>query len=150
MSVTHYVPDRSRRGRYQQALSLTAPAVPGEQRRTGTPNIPEAAIQKSILAYLDVHPRVAIAYRSNTGAGQFTRKDGSLGRFVKFGFKGLPDITGMLNDGRALYIEVKSASGKLNDYQREFLRQVNLRGGVAFVAHSIDDVDHYLEKETTP
>jgi len=111
-------------------------------------NIPESSVQKSILDYLKLHRDVAFIYRSNSGAGLFTNTVGGTSRFVRFGFKGLSDITGMMKGGRALYIEVKSTTGKRNDEQDLFIKQVNDAGGIAFVARSIDDVRERLVKET--
>jgi hypothetical protein len=59
---------------------------------------------------------------------------------MRFGFKGCPDIHGMLRGGRALYIEVKRPSGKATPEQAEFLARAVEHGGCAFVARSIDDV----------
>jgi hypothetical protein len=56
------------------------------------------------------------------------------------GEKGVPDILGILKDGRFLGIEVKTATGKLSPHQEKFIQSINNTGGVAFVARSVDDV----------
>jgi hypothetical protein len=42
--------------------------------------------------------------------------------------------------GHLLAIEVKSPKGKLSQYQKDFLEQVEKNGGIAMVAWSVDDV----------
>lgn len=58
---------------------------------------------------------------------------------------GLPDITGVLKDGRGFWIEVKTQRGKLSPKQKKFIENINLAGGIAFVARSIDDVIDKLD-----
>ncbi|HEA67979.1 MAG TPA: VRR-NUC domain-containing protein [Desulfobacterales bacterium] len=53
--------------------------------------------------------------------------------------KGISDILGIWK-GRFLAIEVKTETGLVSDHQKEFLRNVNLSGGIGFVARSIDVV----------
>jgi hypothetical protein len=101
----------------------------------------ESDILKSILRLLKIHPKVAIAYRCNSGAAQMGGQ-----RYVAFGFKGLSDIAGVLVGGRALYIEVKAKNGKASDEQKAFIEKVNFSGGLAFVARSVSDVSDELDK----
>ncbi len=54
--------------------------------------------------------------------------------------KGVPDILGVLPDGRFLGIEVKSPQGFCSKEQIEFIEQASFFGGIAFVAKSLDDV----------
>lgn len=49
-------------------------------------------------------------------------------------------------DGRFLAIEVKAAKGKVSPHQQLFLDEIRARGGVAFVARAIDEVESALEK----
>jgi len=58
---------------------------------------------------------------------------------------GLPDITGVLKDGRGFWIEVKTERGYLSDHQSRFIQNINASGGLAFVARSIDDVIEKLD-----
>ncbi len=53
---------------------------------------------------------------------------------------GVPDIVGILADGRFLGIEVKTARGKLSPHQERFIQNINDAGGLAFVARSANDV----------
>jgi len=58
---------------------------------------------------------------------------------------GLPDITGVLKDGRGFWIEVKTAKGRLSPHQERFIANINDAGGLAFVARSVDDVIEKLD-----
>lgn len=97
-------------------------------------NRPEAAALNEVLRVLRSHPNVAWVHRMNSGAAKIGN------RFVRFGFPGCPDVLGMLRNGRALAVEVKSRSGRLCDEQAVFLELVNAYNGVAFVARNANDV----------
>jgi hypothetical protein len=100
----------------------------------------ESDVQTAVLEVLAIHPKVAWRFRMNTGGAWFK------GQYVRFGFKGMADITGQLRDGRRLEIEVKRPGEELTDDQQKFLDAVNGAGGVAFVARCVADVMRELEK----
>ena len=56
------------------------------------------------------------------------------GRFVRFGFKGCPDVLGQLRDGRLLGVEVKAQAGRLRPEQAVFLERIRGAGGVGLLA----------------
>jgi hypothetical protein len=56
------------------------------------------------------------------------------------GEKGVPDILGVLPDGKALMIEVKTETGKVSPEQESFIENASRVGAVAFIARSINDV----------
>lgn len=58
---------------------------------------------------------------------------------------GLPDITGVLKDGRGFWIEVKTERGVLSPHQERFIANINDAGGIAFMARSVDEVIEKLE-----
>ena len=95
---------------------------------------PEAAALVEVLKALNTHPAVAWVERMNSGAARI----GS--RFVRFGFKGCPDVLGQLRDGRLLGVEVKAKTGRLRPEQTIFLERIRGAGGVAFVARDLRDV----------
>ena len=101
---------------------------------------PEAAALLEVLKALNTHPAVAWCERMNSGAARI----GS--RFVRFGFKGCPDVLGQLRDGRLLGMEVKAKTGRLRPEQTIFLERIRGAGGVAFVARDLRDVLRELEK----
>jgi hypothetical protein len=100
---------------------------------------PEAAALTEVLMTLRAHPAVAWCERMNSGAAKVGN------RFVRFGWKGCPDVLGQLRDGRLLGVEVKAAKGKLRPEQTIFLERIRLAGGVAFMARDCRDVIRELE-----
>ena len=91
-----------------------------------------------VLKALRTHPAVAWAERMNTGAAKVE------GRFIRFGFKGCPDVLGQLKDGRLLGVEVKAPAGRLRPEQALLLERIRCAGGVAFVARDCRDVREQL------
>ncbi|MFO1262786.1 MAG: VRR-NUC domain-containing protein [Rhodoferax sp.] len=99
-----------------------------------TKDRPEAAALVEVLKALRAHPAVSWCERMNSGAAKVGN------RFIRFGFKGCPDVLGQLRDGRLLGVEVKSPTGKLRPEQSDFLERVRSTGGVAFMARDCQDV----------
>jgi hypothetical protein len=99
----------------------------------------EAAILDGIRRALRVHPHVVWAERMNTGSGKLQHASGT-SRYIKFGFKGCPDIIGQMVDGRLLAIEVKRPSGRVRPEQREFIDKASAHGALAIIARSVSDV----------
>jgi integral membrane sensor domain MASE1 len=88
--------------------------------------------------------RGVMAWRnSTTGVYDPVRKV-----FRKFtGRKGVSDILGaIIPSGRLLAVECKSGKGRLTKEQKEFLYEINLAGGLAVVARSVDDLDAALRE----
>ena len=100
----------------------------------------EAAALVEVLKALRTHTAVAWCERMNSGAARMGA------RFVRFGFKGCPDVLGQLNDGRLLGVEVKGPTGRLRPEQSVFLERIRFAGGVAFVARDLRDVLRELNK----
>ena len=115
---------------------LLGDALPVERKN----DRPEAAALVEVLKALSAHPAVAWVERMNSGAV----KIGS--RFVRFGWKGCPDVLGQLKDGRLIGVEVKAAKGKLRPEQTIFLERIRRAGGVAFMARDCRDVFCELDK----
>lgn len=91
-------------------------------------------------------------WRMNTGAvkSEYTYKTGpkkgtTKSRMVRFATPGFADLVGIYK-GRFMAIEVKRPSTKkdLTPWQESFLETVKLKGGIAFVATSIEDVEKEL------
>ena len=97
----------------------------------------ESQVLKACLAYLNV--RGIEAFRMNTGMAMLPGRGGKL-QPVRFGKKGLPDICGYMNDGRALFVECKSTIGRLRPEQVAFLERAERAGCVVVVARSIEDL----------
>ncbi len=100
---------------------------------------PEAGALVEVLMVLKAHPAVAWCERMNSGAAKIGN------RFVRFGWKGCPDVLGQLRDGRLIGVEVKAAKGKLRPEQTIFLECICRAGGVAFMARDCRDVFNNLK-----
>ena len=98
----------------------------------------EKHIQSHILEYLKL--RRILCWKNST-SGIYVR---SRDTYIPSHAVGVSDILGVLPGGRILCIEVKSESGRLSDAQKAFLENVTARGGVAFVAQSLEDVEAKL------
>ena len=109
-----------------------------EQQTPRTNRRPEAAALVEVLKALRTHPAVAWCERMNSGAAKVE------GRFIRFGFKGCPDVLGQMRDGRLLGVEVKAQAGRLRPEQALFLERIRCAGGVAFVARDCRDVREQL------
>jgi len=114
---------------------LLGDALPVERKHAR----PEAAALQEVLMALSAHPAVAWVERMNSGAAKIGK------RFVRFGWKGCPDVLGQLRDGRLIGVEVKSAKGQLRPEQTRFLERIRCAGGVAFMARDCRDVFRELD-----
>ncbi len=92
-------------------------------------------------AETDIHNRTLVAlsrefhpggifWRQNAGRIRSDRGD-----WVSLGPPGIADIVGVLN-GRAVFVEVKTATGKQRDVQKKFQQAVEKAGGIYIVARS--------------
>ena len=107
------------------------------------PRLSESDIQTLILAWLLTQK--FFVWR-NKSEGTFDPLTGRRRAMNQVGAKkGVPDILGILPDGRFLAIEVKTQTGKVSPEQGDFIRQANTLGGLALVARSLDDVKAHLE-----
>ena len=111
-----------------------------EQQPRRVHDTKEAAAMVEVLRALRTHPAVSWCERMNSGAARI----GS--RFVRFGFRGCPDVLGQLKDGRLLGVVVKGPTGRLRPEQELFLERVRGAGGVAFMARDCRDVLRELSR----
>lgn len=61
-------------------------------------------------------------------------------RFIRFGTPGSSDIIGVTRSGRALFVECKSAKGKLSPLQETFKLRIGQHNGIYILARSVDDL----------
>lgn len=107
------------------------------------PHPTEQEILNAILEYLNRSGH--FAWRNNTGG--IYKTHGEHQRFFRFGLPGSADILGIqYQTGRFIAIEVKRPGKKPTDLQENFLKIIRHQGGIAMVAHSIDDVINYFKK----
>lgn len=112
------------------------------------PKASESAIQKAILDYLKL--RQVFCWRNNSGARKFAyqRQDGKITHnFFQWGKVGSGDILGLTKKGIFFSIEVKAQGKKPTPQQTEFMNNVIVNNGIAFVAYSVEDVEKGLPFE---
>jgi hypothetical protein len=96
----------------------------------------ESDIQKTIMDYLRLKNCLVFKHRN---VGIYKQ---STGKYIplSYGEKGISDIIGLTDTGRFIAVEVKMPKKKPSKEQQEFIDNVVIRGGIAFVAHSLDEV----------
>ena len=106
----------------------------------------ERDIKKQILSLVQ-HMGI---YANNTrNTGTFNPR---AGRFIPAPCKGIPDICGYFgkgwgaNKGRAVYIEVKSPTGKVSPHQQYFIDEAKENGCFAMIAWDVNSVIEELAK----
>jgi len=125
------------------------PPKPRDMFGRPIPALLESDVLPSVLAALRVHPKVAWCARMNVGAMKVDDPKSAKGyRFIRYGWRGMVDITGQLKDGRRLEVEAKRVGNKASDEQDAFMQTVNRNGGKAFVAFGVEDVFRELEDAT--
>lgn len=98
---------------------------------------PESQIQAAILAYL--RARGILCWPQNR------EKSGRGARGARHvGFRGLPDIGGVLPGGRAIHVEVKRSGGKPSPHQVGAMQMLAQQGALVFMASSIEQVEEQL------
>jgi hypothetical protein len=99
----------------------------------------EQSIQRAILDYLRFRGIPAIKI---TTTGIYVR---SRDTYIKNPSKGALDIYACLPpNGRSCWIEVKKPGGRVSPEQQQFIDIINQAGGLAFVAHSVEEVEQNL------
>lgn len=79
--------------------------------------------------------RGVVCFRGQVG--QFFTKDG---RPIRTGLPvGFSDLFCVLPDGRAAFLEIKTATGRIRPEQTAFLEAMRKRGAIAGVARSVAD-----------
>ena len=96
----------------------------------------EKQIQNLILDWLKAK---GIFCWQNDSVGIYDPVKKIFRRKAKHALNGVSDILGCWH-GRFFAIEVKSAKGQVSDAQAEFMRNIELAGGIAFEARSLEDV----------
>lgn len=97
----------------------------------------EQNLVNQVIAYLKLKGHYV--WRQNTGS--MYSKDN---RFVRFGFKGVSDIIGIASDGRMIAVECKVGYNKPTQFQKDFLEEIQSRGGYAILCYKLEDVENYL------
>lgn len=102
---------------------------------------PEHSIQNDIR---NKTADIAVLFRANVGQG--ITYDG---RHFDTGLpKGFSDLFGFRrSDGRAVFIEVKTETGRIRPEQQNFINKMRLYGALAGVARSVQDARNIILTE---
>jgi len=107
----------------------------------------ESQVLQDILKEIGCRPDFRL-FRNNVGVAEFRKRDGGRAK-VRYGLaKGSSDLVGVLlvrGIGVAVFIEVKTDTGRLRPEQETFLRAMQAMGAVCFVAHSGDEARQELD-----
>jgi hypothetical protein len=111
------------------------PGTKAPGKKAGSPK--ESLIAKSIetlLRYCQI-----FHWRMYTGPRLYKGK-----KFLPSLQVGMPDIIGVLPDGKFFAIEVKKPGGDITPAQLDTIQAINARGGIAFIATRVEDVKQNL------
>ena len=103
----------------------------------------EQELQRAILDRLSVMPGVW-CWRQNTGVARMA------GGRVRFGLVGSGDISGGLQGGRRLELEVKTEKGQPSEEQVKFGAKVNAMGGLWAVVRSVSEAVAIVQEALKP
>jgi hypothetical protein len=115
---------------------------------------PEDALQQQVCSYLErALPRTSYWCAIPNGAvlaGDKVSRARQMAKLKRTGLRpGAPDLI-VLHDGRLLAIELKVASGKLSDAQKESCDAIVQAGGGYAVCRSVEEVESYLAGHGVP
>ena len=97
----------------------------------------EKEIEKCIL--LDLNKSGLGFFWKNASVGTYDAKKGSFRRPGAFQIRGVSDIIGVTRDGKAVFLEVKTKTGRLSKYQANFIEKMQYWGAIAGVVRSSAD-----------
>lgn len=109
---------------------------------------PEDALQIACARYLDTALTQGWRWWHTPNGG--SRRKGEAGKLRAMGVKpGVPDII-VAGPGRLIFIELKSATGRLSLEQREFKVWAEASGWAFYVCRNVDDVEIALDGAGVP
>lgn len=98
----------------------------------------ESQVVNACIRWLYVNK--VFAWRNNSGSYK-----SQTGTYVRYGFKGSPDIIGILPNGQFLGIEAKYGKNKLSEDQQAFKSKALANNAVYITAYSVDDLENQLK-----
>ena len=105
---------------------------------------PERLIENAIFAFLKLH-KIYCWKTDSVGIFNPTRKV-YMKSHNPHRTRGISDILGILPDAKFLALEVKAPKGYPTIEQKNFIAEINSRGGIAAVVRSVDEVKDLLTK----
>ena len=102
---------------------------------------PEGQIQREIEVTVSRYGGIPVRLQSGT----FYTKQGVP---IKIGIPGIPDLMWLLPNGRVVFCEVKTATGRLREDQRKFINALQELGYEAYVVRSKEEAESICAQET--
>lgn len=99
----------------------------------------ESHVVNACIRWLIMHG--VFCWRNNSGAYKTES-----GAYVRYGYKGSPDIVGITKSGRFLGVEAKFGKNTQSPHQRAFQAQCEVNNGLYIVAYSIDDLEAHKQE----
>lgn len=105
----------------------------------------ESKIQTSIEIMLQTQEKIGNLFyiKNNSGAISFNRPNGSQG-YMRAGKKGSSDFIVFFKGGKTVFLEVKTATGKQQDSQKEFEKLATSLGYEYVLVRSVQESDNYI------
>ncbi len=113
--------------------------------KTNAVNLEEKKTQNDIIRTFSTRSDMRL-WRANSGVAKFEDERTGKERQVRFGIPGQADLSGIVEDGVRLEIEVKSKTGKQTIAQKNFQNMIDDFGGIYILARSVQDVTNELRK----
>jgi VRR-NUC domain len=104
---------------------------------------PEACLQRSVIAQLQWRARPGVWWTHIPLGGLRSKIEGAILRGLGTA-RGTPDLL-IVADGKAHFLELKSAGGRATDAQRQCHEALRAAGAEVAVAHGIDEALAWLE-----
>lgn len=95
-------------------------------------DIPEAAVQRLVMAHLNTIPGVKV-WRMNVGKALMR------GRWVQFGVPGQADVSGAMHHGRRLEVELKALRGRQWPEQKAWQREMEALGALYIMPRTLEE-----------
>jgi hypothetical protein len=106
-----------------------------DTKKKSSRSTPETLLVQQIFLRLGKRNDLRI-WRQNSGA-----LPTATGRIVKFGTPGAADLSGILEDGRRIEIEIKTPSGRQSEQQKRFQEMIEKFNGIYILARSVEDAE---------
>lgn len=114
-----------------------AGALGARRGHNRAPGPSESQIQRSVVRHLEIHARPGVVFYHPANGGKRSKVEAA--RFKAEGVRrGVPDIAIVAN-GRPLYLELKTAKGRLSPEQADMHCDLVAAGAEVAVAHGIDE-----------
>lgn len=101
---------------------------------------PEGKIQRECMLIISQHGGIPLRLQS----GLFYTANGTP---VQIGIPGLPDSVALLPNGRAVFLEYKTARGSLREDQKRFIEELHRLGYEAYVVRSKEEAEEICRNE---